>query len=100
MILGLALLLVGGAAAFVVRSPEQALAVVRRLSVQRPDFLKIWFSPARGMSLPREFNWIRAAIREAAMLSQTRTVSMPDCDNSQAVRRAPCSSGRVSSAYT
>ena len=56
------------APAFVVRSPEQALAVVRRLSVQRPDFLKIWFSPARGMNLAGEFTWIRAAIREAHTL--------------------------------
>ena len=53
------------APAFVVHSPEQAIAVVRRLAAQRPDFLKIWFSPARGMNLAREFTWIRAAIREA-----------------------------------
>lgn len=56
------------APALVVRSPEQAIAVVRRLAAQRPDFLKIWFSPARGMNLAREFTWIRAAIREAHTL--------------------------------
>jgi imidazolonepropionase-like amidohydrolase len=56
------------APAFVVHSPEEARASVRRLAAQRPDFLKIWFSPARGMNLAREFTWIRAAIREAHTL--------------------------------
>jgi imidazolonepropionase-like amidohydrolase len=56
------------APALVVHSPEQAIAVVRRLAAQRPDFLKIWFSPARGMNLAREFTWIRAAISEAHIL--------------------------------
>jgi imidazolonepropionase-like amidohydrolase len=56
------------APAFVVRSPDEARAYVRRLAAQRPDFLKIWFSPARGMNLAREFTWIRAATREAHTL--------------------------------
>ena len=42
--------------------------------------------------------WMSRRMRLAAMLSQMTVVGMPSAISSQAVRRAPCRKGRVSSA--
>ena len=53
------------APALEVRTADEARAAVRKLATGRPDLIKIWFSPSRGMDLEREFHWVRAAIDEA-----------------------------------
>ena len=53
------------APALEVRTADEARAAVRKLATRRPDLIKIWFSPSRGMDLEREFHWVSAAIDEA-----------------------------------
>ena len=53
------------APALEVRTADEARAAVRKLARERPDLIKIWFSPLPGMDLEREFDWVGAAIEEA-----------------------------------